>query len=161
MMVTLEVGITRMRTILVVDDCPDVAALEADLVVDGGRRAIIAANGVEALTILEDSHVDLVILDLDMPRLSGQSVLDRLAADPHLGHIPVIVVSGNLLALRPTPQVVGMISKPFDVLALQALIDRVSQTRRLPTVGRAVAGMRVYRTFATIVRPVSSTRTWP
>jgi CheY-like chemotaxis protein len=113
-----------MHTVLVVEDCPDIASLEADLVLASGRRALVAADGVEALAVLEGTEVDLILLDLHMPRLWGQAVLDRLTDHRRLRHIPVIVLSGNLAALRTTPQVVAVFDKPFDVRELAASIER-------------------------------------
>jgi CheY-like chemotaxis protein len=114
-----------MQTILVVEDSPSIAALEADLILASGRQALVAPDGAEALALLEDTAVDLILLDLTLPRLSGQAVLDRLIAHPHLQHIPVIVVSGSLTTLRPTSQVVAVFDKPFDLRALATTIDRI------------------------------------
>jgi CheY-like chemotaxis protein len=148
-----------VQTVLVVDDCLDIATLEADLVVMSGRRAVIAPDGLEALAILENTNVDIILLDLDMPRLSGQSVLDRLAANRGLSRIPVIVVSANVNALRPTPQVVAVVSKPFDVETLLESIDRCPGVHL--TASAAELLQPAAAVFAAIVMPMSSIRTRP
>jgi CheY-like chemotaxis protein len=114
-----------MDTVLVVEDCPQIAALEADLLRTSGRRALVAADGEEALALLEGTAVDLILLDLSMPGLSGQDVLDRLSDDPRLGGIPVIVVSGSLDELRATSQVMQVFAKPFSVGELETAIDQI------------------------------------
>jgi CheY-like chemotaxis protein len=112
-----------MQTVLVVEDSPDIAMLEAELIVAAGRRAIVAADGVEALAILADATVDLILLDLNLPRLSGPELLERLAAQPRLSRIPVLVVSANLVSFRSTRQVVGVVAKPFDITEFAEAID--------------------------------------
>jgi chemosensory pili system protein ChpA (sensor histidine kinase/response regulator) len=114
----------------VVEDSPDIAALEAELIVADGRRAIVAADGVEALAVLEGTSVDLILLDLNLPRLSGQEVLERLTTHPRLSHIPVLVVSANPSGLRATPQVDGVVAKPFDIVELADSIDRALRSAR-------------------------------
>ena len=130
-----------MHTILVVDDCSDVAELEADIVDSTGRRAVIAADGVKALEILNTRSIDLVLLDLDLPGLCGQGVLDRLASDPTRSRVPIVVLSANLRGLRLTRQVVNVLSKPFDVDALLATIEAVIPVPQMTTecVARTVA----------------------
>jgi CheY-like chemotaxis protein len=119
-----------MQTVLVVEDSPDIAALEAELIVAGGRRAMVALDGGEALAILEGTSVDLILLDLNLPQLSGQEVLERLNAQPRLSNIPVVVVSANLVSFRAAPQVVGIVAKPFGIAEFADSIDRALRSRR-------------------------------
>jgi CheY-like chemotaxis protein len=130
-----------METVLVIEDCPDIALLETDLIADSGRRALVATDGVEALDILEETAVDLILLDLNMPRLSGQAVLDTLTDHARLRSIPVIVLSGNLAALRPTPQVVAIFHKPFDLRELKEAIERITRSRSGVAVGVVDRGL--------------------
>jgi CheY-like chemotaxis protein len=114
------------ETVLIVEDCADIARMEADLVLLCDRTPIIVFDGVEALDALERTTVGLIVLDLNLPRLDGQAVLDRLAADPRLSQIPVIIVSANLRHARTTPQVTRKLQKPFDV---SELLDAIDQAR--------------------------------
>jgi chemosensory pili system protein ChpA (sensor histidine kinase/response regulator) len=113
-----------IQTVLVVEDSPDIAALEAELIANGGRRAIIVADGVEALAVLADTLIDLIVLDLNLPLLTGQEVLGRLSTRQRLSHIPVVVVSANLSGFRATPQVVGVVGKPFEIAEFAEAVDR-------------------------------------
>jgi CheY-like chemotaxis protein len=113
-------------TVLIVEDCADIARMEADLVLMCDYAPIIAFDGVEALATLACTSVDLILLDLNLPRLDGQAVLDYLAADPSLSRIPVIIVSANLAPLRATPQVIRIMQKPFDINELLTAIDQSS-----------------------------------
>src|SRR5690348_13664991 len=113
-------------TVLIVEDCVDIAKMEADLVLMCDFTPIIAFDGIEALATLACTPVDLILLDLNLPRLDGQAVLDHLATDPLLSRIPVIIVSANLAPLRTTPQVIRIMQKPFDINELLRAIDQSS-----------------------------------
>jgi CheY-like chemotaxis protein len=100
-------------SVLIVEDCAALADLEAELVVACQKIATVARDGSEALTRLSRESFDLVLLDLGLPKVAGQDVLDSLAVDGSLKRIPVIVVSGEIDRLQRTPQVVAVFSKPF------------------------------------------------
>lgn len=115
--------------VLIVEDDADIAALEADIVTRSGGRATRVADGAVAIGLLgerEPPAVDLILLDLDLPTLSGQAVLDWLTTDPAWTRTPVIVVSGSLDLLRETPQVVAVLAKPFS---LDLLVEAIGQAR--------------------------------
>jgi adenylate cyclase len=80
-------------TILVVDDHEANRLILHDLIVSYGHRPVLADNGLSALAHLRREPPDLVLLDIRMPELGGQEVLQRMREDPALRHIPVIVVS--------------------------------------------------------------------
>jgi CheY-like chemotaxis protein len=119
-----------IQTVLIVEDCAEIAMLEADLIRASDRQVIVVSDGVAALAILASTQIDLILLDLNLPKLSGQDVLEQLTTRPTLNQIPVLVVSGNLTSVRPTPQVVGLIEKPFDSAQLAAAIQGVEQLNR-------------------------------
>lgn len=60
-----------------------------------GYRVLTAGDGAEALATLQTLTVDLVLLDVHMPRLSGVDVLSAMQRDPALRWVPVIMVSAN------------------------------------------------------------------
>ena len=87
-----------MARILVVDDDPDVRRLvEMKLHLDG-IETVSAGDGAEALEILGDQTVDLVVLDLMMPVMDGYEVCRRMQADPALSSIPVIMLTARAQA---------------------------------------------------------------
>ena len=94
----------KSPAVLIVDDNPADLDLAREALRDSGRHSQIstAGNGEEALAFLRQKggsakHVrpDLVILDLNMPRKSGRSVLAELKTDPNLQGIPVVVFSAS------------------------------------------------------------------
>ncbi|MFX0175927.1 MAG: response regulator [Candidatus Hodarchaeota archaeon] len=84
---------TGKRTILIVDDEPDIVSLTEKFLKLGDFETITCNNGKEALRILEDKHKDisLVLLDLMMPGLSGYKVLESIKSNDIYKHILVIL----------------------------------------------------------------------
>lgn len=85
----------REKSILVVDDESDVRTVLRALLAQSGYSVTEAADGREALDLLADGEFDLMILDLMMPRLTGEEVLESLRADEKLAGIPVIVLTAK------------------------------------------------------------------
>ena len=79
--------------ILVVDDSITTRTLEKSILEAHGYRVGVAVDGVEALTRLRAESFDLVIADIQMPRLDGFALLEALKKDRRLSDIPVIIVS--------------------------------------------------------------------
>jgi two-component system chemotaxis sensor kinase CheA len=80
-------------SILVVDDSVTSRSLEKSILEAQGYRVRVAIDGVEALESLRAETVDLIVTDIQMPRLDGFGLLEALKADGRLKGIPVIVVS--------------------------------------------------------------------
>ena len=80
-------------TILVVNDSFTTRTLEKGILETHGYRVRVAVDGMEALAQLGSGHVDLVISDVQMPRLDGFGLLDRIKSDERLKQTPVILVT--------------------------------------------------------------------
>ena len=87
-------GEVRPRA-LVVDDEPAARDLFARVLQRAGIDTTVAADGKSALEILGRDSIHLLILDRDMPGLSGLEVIERLRAEPATAHLPVILVTGD------------------------------------------------------------------
>jgi two-component system chemotaxis sensor kinase CheA len=81
--------------VLVVDDSLTTRTLERSILEAHGYRVHVAVDGVEALDRLRAEPVDLVITDVQMPRLDGFGLLAAIKKDQRLAHLPVIVVSSQ------------------------------------------------------------------
>lgn len=81
------------KTILVVEDTDLLRTIYVDKLKQDGYDVIAASDGLEALAVLRSQHVDLVLLDLIMPRMSGLEALDAMKADPRTRNIPVVILS--------------------------------------------------------------------
>lgn len=83
------------RTVLVVDDEPDVREYLAQILRDAGFRVRTAQDGAEALEMIQVEPPDFISLDLVMPRKSGHKLLYELRKDPNLSRIPVLIVTAH------------------------------------------------------------------
>ena len=81
--------------ILVADDDPQMRRLIKSVLQREGFDVVEAVDGLDALEAVERSRVDLVILDLEMPRLDGLGVLEELRAQMRTASLPVIVLTAH------------------------------------------------------------------
>jgi len=90
-----------IRRVLIVDDDPEIVRLFQRMLYTRFQAddCLSAYDGEKALELLHTDVVDLVLLDLTIPKLNGRQVLAQMRTDPLLATIPVIVVSGNSLDL--------------------------------------------------------------
>ena len=79
--------------ILVVDDSITSRSLQRSILEAHGYRVRLAVDGLEALELLRAEKADLIVTDIQMPRLDGFGLLEALKADSRLNQIPVIIVS--------------------------------------------------------------------
>ena len=82
-----------MRRILIVDDNEDTRMMLGNFLSLAGHETVFAANGWEALLTLEHTQVDLVLLDLMMPGMDGQTFLRILRTGQHQRNLPVVIVT--------------------------------------------------------------------
>lgn len=84
-----------MKTILVVDDFEVVRLYHSMFLSQKGYRCIPASDGKEALAILKQQRVDLVLLDLVMPNMSGQEVIRHIRAMPEHVNLPILAITSE------------------------------------------------------------------
>jgi CheY-like chemotaxis protein len=83
------------KTVLVVDDEPNVRDYLAQILRDAGFNVVTACDGGEALDIIRTRPPDFISLDLVMPKKSGHKLLYELRKDKELSRIPVVVVTAH------------------------------------------------------------------
>lgn len=81
------------KTILLVEDSKVQKLASARILLKAGYLVLFAGDGEEALHLVGESVPDLILLDLQLPGIGGEEVLDTLKRDPRTKQIPVIVVS--------------------------------------------------------------------
>jgi len=81
------------RRVLVVDDSLTVREMQRQLLAGRGYRVDVALDGIDGWNSLRAADYDLVITDIDMPRLDGIGLLGRIRQDPRLRALPVMIVS--------------------------------------------------------------------
>lgn len=112
---------------LVVDDTEDIRDLMSRMVVRLGHLADQAADGVEAVEALTQNTYDIMLLDLTMPRMSGEEVVRWLREHPDRGEgLDVVVVSawaGEQRAVLQELGVTSVLPKPLRGQQLRDLIE--------------------------------------
>ncbi len=119
-----------MTTVLYIEDHPDNLTLVQRVLQHEGFTFLEARTGLQGISVAESQHVDIILLDINLPDIDGYEVTRRLRNNPKkpLRHIPIIAITAN--ALRGDEQKVrsagcnGYISKPIDI---HTLLDRITQ----------------------------------
>jgi CheY-like chemotaxis protein len=128
----------RRVRVLLVEDNPGDVDLVTHAVRDFPCDVSVASDGVEAMEFLrkEGRHAgavepDLVLLDLNLPKLSGRDVLARVKEDPGLKHIPVVILSSSQAGrdLLETYRLHAncFVTKPVDLDEFLASVGAVAQ----------------------------------
>ena len=122
--VTLPVvGAVGHKVVLVVDDEELVRDVVARMIEDLGYTPLVAADGMTALELAEQHHVDVALVDLSMPRMSGADVVMALRSlRPEL---PVVLCSGYDRDGRGPVEAAAYLRKPFRMEDLEAVLARV------------------------------------
>ena len=123
--------------ILVVDDIEDIRSLLQEALQANGYHTLEAADGREALSIIETESPDLVILDIAMPVMSGFQVLRQLRKN---SDIPVIMLSARTDTVDKVESLElgadDYITKPFEIAEMTARVEAV--LRRRKTMSRVI-----------------------
>jgi len=117
------------QKILIVDDNPDSVAIMRSILENRGYQVYVAASGSEALQVVSKEALDLVLLDVMMPEMSGIEVLQQIKDNSQTGRLAVILVTAKT---HDEDVMVGYqygadyyITKPFTAKQLLYGIDLV------------------------------------
>lgn len=142
--------------ILVADDAPDNVALVQDLLSVEGYAVIPAYDGQEALLKIRSVLPDVVLLDINMPRMDGYETCRQLKEDPATADIPVLMLTA---LAQPDDRVKGLqlgaedyLTKPFDYRELVARVRARLRTKQAADELRA-AQRAIRSTFERYVSP--------
>ena len=121
------------KSILYVDDDPGIRELLHEIITRLGHSSIAAVDGVDALEKLADDHFDIVITDINMPRMDGIELIKKIITD--FGDVDIIVITAYAMTYKYTDIIAlgasDFISKPFDINELEAKLNRVLRERKL------------------------------
>ncbi len=124
------------RTILVVDDEPDIQMVLSARLEAAGYRVETSGTGLEALNRIRSNPPDLVILDLMLPGMDGFAVCAMLKRDQRYRHIPIIILSARSQPQdRQTGKDLGAdayLTKPFQPQELLGTVSRLLQPNPAP-----------------------------
>jgi PAS domain S-box-containing protein len=138
---TDEAHMTRSLRVLLVDDHAQVRSTTSELLRDTGHDVVEAADGSEALRLLEERecNFDLLITDYAMPSLSGTEFLRK--ANRMCPDTPGLILTGyaDADAIRDRPEGVEILQKPFTPAALHCAIARLCGEKALTARGGKTA----------------------
>jgi len=124
-----------MKRLLLVDDDAESLAVARARLADDGIEIFYATGGSAGLEAAKSQHPDLILLDLDMPDMSGFDVCRILKADPELCMIPVLFLSASATSDDKVRGLdlgaVDYITKPFDTCELRARVRSTIRTKEL------------------------------
>ena len=121
-----------MATILIVDDEKPVRQFLAAAFEQDGHQVLEAWHGRHALNVIAShaSRLDLVVSDVMMPFMGGVELCKALRADPATAAIPIVLMSAAHLLAATGTGADAIIGKPFDLDALEALVQRLLSAHR-------------------------------
>jgi CheY-like chemotaxis protein len=119
--------------ILLADDDPDIREVVPLVLEPYGFQTIVAGNGAEGLRLVQDDReIELILVDLMMPLVSGVDMVVHLKEDPALRKIPIVVLSGENSA-GETALLLGAtacLRKPVELSILISTIEGIIRQPR-------------------------------
>jgi len=156
--------------ILVADDLPDNVALLSRYLISEGYTFISASDGLETLEKTRLELPDLIVLDVNMPKMDGFEVLQAIRTDPTIEHIPVIILTAARIGHTDMQAGLNLgaddyVTKPFDrrellarirtKLRVKAAEDVIRQRNKelsvLPEIGRELSAILDVNELADVV----------
>lgn len=128
--------------VLIVDDDPSQLALTSEVISIAGLSFDISKNAKEALSLLEENQYDLILTDIQMPKMSGFELLDAVRQLDNYTDIPVIALSGIVNKTKEDFKKAGFsgnLRKPYapkeltDLIAITLKIEPISFSDVIPT----------------------------
>lgn len=118
---------TVLPKVLIVDDSLSVRSSLSQLVTDRGYRVVAARDGLEAVNLLEDEAPDIILTDLEMPRMNGLDLASYVRKSTQWSHLPIVMITSRTMAKhREQAELVGInryITKPFTEDEVLSSID--------------------------------------
>ncbi|HEX5414061.1 MAG TPA: response regulator [Chloroflexota bacterium] len=118
------------NVVVIAEDYADISQLVGDILRDEGYQVHSVTRGADVFNAVKKFRPMVLLLDLSMPDVPGNEVLQQLTRDAEACQIPVIIVSAYTDQLKRVPQVRGVINKPFDINTLLDEVGRVKTGER-------------------------------
>ena len=123
----------KSSDILVVDDSVSIRKVVSRLLQDQGWKVQTAKDGIDALEKLGEGRPDLIVLDIEMPRMNGYEFLGALKAQPSHADIPVVMLTSRTAAKHRDKALAlgarGFIVKPYNDDEFVNLILKLAGSR--------------------------------
>jgi CheY-like chemotaxis protein len=123
----LSKSIAKKANIIVVDDDDDIRDILQETFTKLGYQVMVAENGLKLIAILRSEPIDAVLLDINMPWLSGLQICRSIKKDKRLSHIKVIYVTGTTTedSVCWESGCDGLIRKPFEIPLLVQEVEKI------------------------------------
>src|SRR6476659_4231871 len=124
------------NSVLIVNDVPEQLVLMESLLRKAGYSVFTAEDGIQALELARETHPDLIISDVSMPRMNGLEFCQQIRADTELRSVPILLISAHQ---KDTESVVAglkagaddYLEVPFDSTRLVAKVSRLLERAHL------------------------------
>jgi CheY-like chemotaxis protein len=119
------------RQVLIVDDYPGARYLRSRLLSDAGYEVVEASTGTEAIAVAKAMKPALILLDVNLPDISGVEVCEELKRDPVTAMIPVIQITGAWLSEEARQRGLASGASAYllepvdDVILLKTVVDLI------------------------------------
>jgi CheY-like chemotaxis protein len=113
-----------LAKVLVVDDEEHLLLLLEEIIKELGHEVFSAANGKQALLIVERERPQLIFSDVMMPGMDGYTLLKEIRQHPHSASIKVVLISAAPMDRKRQPTADAYIAKPYDLDAIEELVTR-------------------------------------
>jgi DNA-binding response OmpR family regulator len=120
--------VTQINSILVVDDSVVVVEAVRDALEKDGYNVLTASDGLEALDVIKKNLFDLILLDIDMPRMNGYQLCKLLKRDENFKTIPVVMLTAKS---SETDRLWGLkagadeyVTKPFNYQKVKEVLGK-------------------------------------
>lgn len=128
--IDVDVADLEALTVLVVDDSPSARRFIRRVFENLGVRSFHEAeNGVQAMAIMADTMVDLVVTDYNMPEMDGKALVDHIRTQSWQSSVPILMVTSesdqSRLAAIEEAGVSGICDKPFEPNIVKALLTKI------------------------------------
>lgn len=126
-------GVAGIR-ILLVDDAPDVVMLMKELLEMDGAEVYVATTALDALAVLEQQQIEILVSDISMPDIDGYELLRRVHKMARYTHLPAVAVSGlgreQDIARAREAGFSAHIGKPLQLDKMMAIVTKLALTSR-------------------------------
>lgn len=128
-----ENAVALRPTVMVVDDSLTVRKITSRLLIREGYEVVLAKDGVDALEQLIEVMPDVILSDIEMPRMDGFDLLRNIRSDERLKHLPVIMITSRTADKhRNYAEEIGAnhyLGKPYDEVELLRLVAGYVQAK--------------------------------
>jgi CheY-like chemotaxis protein len=135
--------VAPMPRVLIVDDVPQLRRLYGRLLSRSGMEPSFAVDGVEGLAAIRAATPDLVLCDLEMPRMNGVALCAAIRADQVARRVPIVVVTASGGDAAAAAQAAGcdvVLPKPCSAALLIATVRDLLERGRPPRAASATTG---------------------